>query len=622
MKFNLTIAVFIIIVLGWISLFQIFGKLEKSDFLRSHLCQEQLRLLNTCGDLLESKNASQNESLLECYNRFEKNMDLLLFGGEYEYAGIEASLTAKKSHLILFELSNFDNNLNKLGQLIGQFHEGTLDSNSFNYGLITNLSKQIIGLSDHYDLLSKSTSNWKITYTIFWTLITIGTLGISVVLFKKKYLIPIERLNKFSDSLNRGNYKANQSLVSNNQFKTLHLNLNKIGNRFQNVIEFIEKIGRGNMEVEIELEGDDDVLGKSLLQLKDELMEVSQEEQKRNWANEGLTKFNDIIYAHNNDINDLAQVLISELVKYVSANQGAIFRIVEEEDEQMLELMSTYAWDRKKYVEKKLDLKSNLIGQAVLEREYMLIKNVPEEFVNITSGLGEATPRSLIILPLIFNDVCCGAIELASFSEFDENKISFLNKLSENIASAILNITGNVATKKLLEESQSLTEQLRAQEEELRQNEEELQAAQENLSRKLDEATQEMKNQLSKVEAEKKKNIAILEGSEDGVIMFKDNGVVEFINSTAAEIFDVSKDQILGKHIGRIIPIEIVKDNGDSKVYYNGEGKFLPITLRTEITLQDKNGDELSLLVTASKGKVESDTTFAFFIQKISVELF
>ena len=118
------------------------------------------------------------------------------------------------------------------------------------------------------------------------------------------------------------------------------------------------------------------------------------------------------------------------------------------------------------------------------------------------------------------------------------------------------------------------------------------------------------------------KNIAILEGSEDGVIMFKDNGIVEFINSTAAEIFDVSKDQILGKHIGRIIPIEIVKDNGDSKVYYNGEGKFLPITLRTEITLQDKNGDELSLLVTASEGKVESDTTFAFFIQKISVELF
>ncbi|MCK5703117.1 MAG: GAF domain-containing protein, partial [Cyclobacteriaceae bacterium] len=461
-----------------------------------------MRLLNTCGDLLESKNASQNESLLECYNRFEKNLDLLLFGGEYEYAGIEASLTAEKSHLILFELSNFDNNLNKLGQLIGQFYEGTLDANSFNYESIAKLSKQIIGLSEHFDLKSKNTSNLKITYTIFWTLITIGTLVLSVVVFKRNYLVPIHELNEFSDALNRGIYKSDQSSIPNNQFKKLHLNLSKIGDRFLNVIEFIEKIGRGNLELEIEVEGDDDMLGKSLHQLKDELKKVSHEEQKRNWANEGLTKFNDIIYAHNNDVNALAQVLISELVKYVSANQGAIFRIVEEEDEQMLELISTYAWDRKKFVEKKLDLKTNLIGQAVLEREHMHIKNVPEEFVNITSGLGEATPRSIIILPLIFNDVCCGAIELASFKEFDENKISFLIRLSENIASAILNITGNTETKKLLEESQSLTEQLRAQEEELRQNEEELEAAQESLSRKLEEATQEMQLQLNKVEAE------------------------------------------------------------------------------------------------------------------------
>jgi len=622
MKFNLTVFSFLIIVLGWISLFQIFAGLEESNLLKSHLIQDQLRLLNTCQDILRLDDASQSERLLECYHIMENNLDLILLGGEYGYLSFDATLSAEKSQTILMKLSNYDKNLNKVGQLIEQISSGTLNASSINNESITKLSKQIVGIGEHFELKSKDASNRKISFTILLSLITIGFLILSSVLFKKKYLLPIERLNEFSDSLNHGNYKANQSLVSNNQFDILSQNLGKISKRFQNVIEFIERISGGNLDSDFEVDGNNDLLGTSLLHLKDELKKVNKDEQERNWANEGLTKFNDIIHDNNDDINALAQDLISELVKYVSANQGAIFQIIEEEDEQMLELMSTYAWGRRKFVEKKLDLKSNLIGQAVLEREYLFIKNVPKEFVNITSGLGEATPRSVLILPLIFNDVCCGAIELASFSEFDEKQISFLNKLSENIASAILNLTGNTETKKLLKESQLLTEQLKMQEEELRQNEEELEAAQENLSRKLDEATQEMKNQLNKVEAEKKKNIAILEGSEDGVIMFKENGIIEFINSTASDLFNVNKNQMLGKQIGNLLPIEIVKDEGESKVYYTGKGQFLPITLRTEITLEDDKGDELSLLVTTSEGKVESDVTFAFFIQRISVELF
>lgn len=623
MKFRTSIISFLVLIgLSWIILFQVFGEMEKSDFLKSHLIQVQTEHLNTCQEILKSYDSSQSERLLDCFHEMENNVDIILFGGEYGYLGFDATLTAEKSQSVTIKISNFDKSLNKFGQLIEQVSSGELNASLITSESIVKLEKQIEEIGKYFALKSKNNSNWKSSCMILLSIITTGFIISGSILFKKKYLIPINGLNEFSDSLNRGNYKANQSLVSNSQYDLLRQNLGKIGNRFQNIIEFIESISGGNLDSDFEIEGNDDQLGSSLLHLKDELKKVSQDERERRWANEGLTKFNDIIHVNNDDINALTEALISELVKYVSANQGAIFRIIEDNDEQMLELMSTYAWNRKKFIEKKLDLRSNLIGQAVLEREYMHIKNVPEEFVNITSGLGEATPRSLIILPLIFNDVCCGAIELASFNEFDENTISFLNKLSENIASAILNITSNAETKILLEESQSMTEQLKMQEEEMRQNEEELEAAQENLSRKLEEATQEMQNQLHKVEAEKKKNLAILEGSEDGVIMFKEDGTVEFINSTAAELFDVNKDEMLGKQIGGLLPIEIVKNNGERKVYYQGDGQFLPITLRTEISLQDHKGDELSLLVTASEGKVEEDTTFAFFIQKISVELF
>lgn len=611
MKYSLPIFSFAIIVLGWIGLSQLFGKMEKIDFLRSHLCQEQLRLLAACNEILNSNNESQNERLIEYYDVLSLNHDILLAGGEFKYISIESFLPAEESPISLIELSNINQNLKKFKQLITQPLKGDMESVSVGKELIIKNLKQITRINELIELNSKKMLNWKTIWTIFWFLVTVCSLAVFLAIFKKNYIVQLEKLNEYSDGLIQGFYNSVQQSLPNKQFEKLYTNLDKIGKRFQRVNAFIEHIEKGNLDVEIDQDGDEGILGNSLIKLKEELKKINQEEQIRNWANEGLTKFNDIIYANNDDVDALAQVLISNLVRYVSANQGAIFRIVEHEGDQILEMISAYAWERRKYVEKRLDLKSNLIGQAVLEKEYLLINNVPDEFVNITSGLGEATPRSLIILPLIFNDVCCGAIELASFTEFDENKISFLNRLSENIASAILNITGNTETKKLLEESQSLTEQLKVQEEELRQNEEELQAAQENLSRKLDE-----------VEAEKLKNIAILEGCEDGIIMFKGNGIVEFINSAASELFDVNEDHILGKRIENLIPIEIVEDNGQSKVYYTGGGQFLPITLRAEITLQDSNGNELSLLVTTSEGRIGNDVTFAFFIQKISVELF
>ena len=107
-----------------------------------------------------------------------------------------------------------------------------------------------------------------------------------------------------------------------------------------------------------------------------------------------------------------------------------------------------------------------------------------------------------------------------------------------------------------------------------------------------------------------------------GILLIKGNGVIEFINSTASELFEVDKNEMIGKHIQKLIDVTIVQDKEDDKVYYTGNGARLPITLRTEILMEDKQGEELSLLITLSKGEVENDITFAFFIQKISVELF
>jgi GAF domain-containing protein len=129
-------------------------------------------------------------------------------------------------------------------------------------------------------------------------------------------------------------------------------------------------------------------------------------------------------------------------------------------------------------------LGEGLVGQCYLERDIIFMTNIPKEYINITSGLGEATPNCLLIVPLIVNDKINGVMELASFKKFQEHEVEFIKKLAENIASIIDNAKVSEQTKSLLVQSIQQSEMMRAQEEEMRQNMEELVATQEEIQRK------------------------------------------------------------------------------------------------------------------------------------------
>ena len=148
-----------------------------------------------------------------------------------------------------------------------------------------------------------------------------------------------------------------------------------------------------------------------------------------------------------------------------------------------MSIKACYAWDRKKYIDQKIHIGEGLAGQAWQEREMIYITDVPQNYVRITSGLGEANPSSILIVPLKINDQIFGVVELASFSLFKDFEIAFVQNIAESIASTISSVKVNAHTQFLLEESQQMTEQMRAQEEEMRQNMEELHATQEEMQR-------------------------------------------------------------------------------------------------------------------------------------------
>lgn len=227
-----------------------------------------------------------------------------------------------------------------------------------------------------------------------------------------------------------------------------------------------------------------DNLTGDLIKMRDQMKKVKESDERRIWSTEGLAKFSEVTRTNQNDLDKLSNEVIRFLTKHLQAQQGSLFLLHSEENQEpYLSLAACYAFDKKKFLEKRIELGSGLVGQAYLEGTTIVLKEIPNGYIKITSGMGDATPTCLIIVPMKYNDRVEAVLELASFSEFLEHEIEFLEKAGEVIASSVYSTKTNEHTTKLLSATQQQAEMLKAQEEELRQNMEEMQATQENMKR-------------------------------------------------------------------------------------------------------------------------------------------
>ncbi len=225
-------------------------------------------------------------------------------------------------------------------------------------------------------------------------------------------------------------------------------------------------------------------LGKSLLRMREKLHTVAQQDQKRNWVSDGLNKFGEIIRQNTNNVEVLVNDLLSQLVDFLNINQGAIFIRREHEKEVFLEKVASYAWGKTNFNKSRVKPGEGLLGQVWLEKTTLFLKEVPEDYVTIGSGLGEAKPTCILITPICINENVLGAIELASFKEFEDYEVDFIEKISENIASTITISQNNERTLNLLKTSQEQSERMKNQEEQMRKSLEDMSASQDELIRK------------------------------------------------------------------------------------------------------------------------------------------
>lgn len=254
---------------------------------------------------------------------------------------------------------------------------------------------------------------------------------------------------------------------------------------------FIQSITKGNLDVRWEglnksiRDLNKDTLAGELITMRDQMAHVREEEGHRMWISEGISRFSEIVRNDQENLTIMSDKLLSGIVKYMDCNQGGLFFVDKDDQDQVqLQLTSCFAYDKKKFMERKVPVDVGLLGQAFTEGEMVILKEIPENYIQITSGLGEATPHYLAIIPLKVNDSTEGVLELASFTPFTEVQKELLLRVSEIVASAVFTSRNSEKMRILLEQAQQTTEEMRAQEEEMRQNMEELQATQEEMARK------------------------------------------------------------------------------------------------------------------------------------------
>ncbi len=316
---------------------------------------------------------------------------------------------------------------------------------------------------------------------LIYSWITIGIIFLLIFLsiqVMRNILYITNTLNKVIDKVKQGLLPDVPKTRRKDEIGELNSNLESMISNLKKLSAFANEIGKNKFDTKFQPASDVDVLGNALLQLRENLIKAQEETNirqientQRNWASQGIAVFNEVIRDTSNNLEQLTNAVIEKLVNYTDSNIGGLYIINEDENnEKLLELAAFYAYDRHKYIQESVKPGETLIGQCYIENDTIYISEVPEDYISIVSGLGSDKPKSILIVPLQFNEITYGVVEIASFSEFEKYKIEFVEKISETIASAISTAKINERTTRLLEESNEKSKRLEQQEVQAREN--------------------------------------------------------------------------------------------------------------------------------------------------------
>ena len=348
----------------------------------------------------------------------------------------------------------------------------------------------------------------------------------------------LRQLLDFVKKLEKGQGLAKLGLSSSIEFSEISKNLNRYLENRDDKINYLKTLGESASNT-LYTPSPGDEIGNEIKRLAERLQLIQSEEKARQkkekmqrWSAEGIAQFADIMRSEREDVKELSFLIIQKLVTYLEIEMGAIFLSTDTQEEPVLETIAAYAYDRRKYLNKTFRMGEGLPGTCALEKEKIYIDEVPEDYSDVISGVGQTKPRYVLLVPLKIESVLFGVLELATFRKLEEFELNFVDQLAESIASTLLAVKTNERTAVLLKQSQEQAEKLLQQEEVMKNNLKALEMAQEESRKKESEIT------------------GILNAMNESSLVaeFGLNGRFTHLNEKFLELLESPAEMILGKH--------------------------------------------------------------------------
>lgn len=430
---------------------------------------------------------------LKYLNEFNKKADQFL-------SSLRAERENPERNEIISQVEDYQQKFNEVvavDEKIGLQDTGLKKEMDILFATIKNKARFLIGTIARQKEENESNS-WRWLVVLFAVQLAAGL--VLAILYADQITRAVKELRQAIRSFANGIFPSPLPVRTEEEIGQTKEAFNQLLQRIKAAQDFSLALGNGQLDHPYPAAFQDDLLAQALIKTQTELKRAQQEERIINWTNVGLAQLNQVMKSQNSDLASLGQDILKLVVTYLEMNQGALYITRREGDRLLADRIATYAYGKRKIVEQTIEAGQGLIGQCLLEKSSIVLTEVPRDYVRITSGLGEATPRFVQITPLLANEEVIGIIELAAFQVPQEYQQSFIEAVAKNIAIILNDKRTAVETRKLLDNARAHAQQLASQEEEIRQNAEEMQAITEQLEREKRELLSEISQLRSQIE--------------------------------------------------------------------------------------------------------------------------
>jgi len=447
----------------------------------------------------------------------------------------------------------------------------------------------------------------KVRYNILFS-ITIGVIGMILIILivwytAKQISVPLEKTTKVLYRLSEGAIlNVNELEVRGaKEIDQIGHSVNKLIIGLRKMAEFAEQIGKSNFSVELAKLSDKDVIGEVLINMSKNLSLSLDEDKKRQklereeaWIANGIAHLSKILREHYPDFNTFSDDLLSETIKYTDSKMGAVYVFFENGNGGVLRQTASFGADNVMGERIEFRPRQSEIGRAYVSKKTIVLENLPRDFFQIRSGLGNVIPKYVYVIPFVLNEECLGVIEIAELEKLDDFKIQFLERISESIAVTISRLKYNFQTRSMLDDTSKTADKLQAKED------------------VLNKQLKNMKQVKRAMEIKAKETKNLLDAIYDMayVATYNMDGRLIDANEALLKLLNVRKEDVLGKYQGAFKAERKVEEEIEFQNFWNDlrAGKTKNITQEIEINekkivllenytpIFDENGDVVKVL--------------------------